>query len=554
MAEIMQLPHGVTLSPMAPEPGQPMALPQGVILSPMEQQPQSTTLGNIAAPIAGANRIVPQILGAPADLGTAMGNLLGKISQEYTKEMNALTGENKKPLINPVNPDSQIGTSQWLENKASQGSHALGVLSPFEVQNPQSKLQQDLALGGNILGYGLTSGASSIPQAIGNVAKMLPSAAGAIAGHEIAPNNPYATALGTVLGGVTPEALKYAAKGTGKLASSIFGGTAGVGSAPLKEAASAGLKGGEQGKTFLENLKPNASMESVINEAKLGVANMRKQASNLYRSGMVDISKDKSIIPFKPIQDAMKDVENLGSYKGLETHPDLTNIIDQLKTKVTQWQNANPAEFHTPEGLDALKRAIGVIQNKAQPGSLEYKAATQLYNSIKNQIVKEAPVYSDVMRNYSNAQQTLDNIEKTFSIKQNAMPDTALRKLQSLMRNNVNTNYGNRLSLAKQLEEQGNVNLRPALAGQALNSWMPRSLMGAATSAGSAYALATHPEMWPAVAAWGAASSPKLLGLGAYGLGATGRYLPNLSPTLATGIAPIGISPLGNALEQSRKK
>ncbi len=58
-----------------------------------------------------------------------------------------------------------------------------------------------------------------------------------------------------------------------------------------------------------------------------------------------------------------------------------------------------------------------------------------------------------------------------------------MRKLQSLMRKNVNTNYGNRLDLAKQLEQHGNVSLMPALAGQSFNSWTPRGLRGALAGA-----------------------------------------------------------------------
>ena len=90
-----------------------------------------------------------------------------------------------------------------------------------------------------------------------------------------------------------------------------------------------------------------------------------------------------------------------------------------------------------------------------------------------------------------------------------------MRKLQSLMRNNVQTNYGNRLNLATALENQGGVELMPALSGQALNSWTPRSL--AAQGGGLATALMSMSN--PATLAALPLQSPRLVGSLAYGAG-----------------------------------
>lgn len=48
------------------------------------------------------------------------------------------------------------------------------------------------------------------------------------------------------------------------------------------------------------------------------------------------------------------------------------------------------------------------------------------------------------MKNYENASNLIREIEKTLSLNPKASIDTALRKLQSVMRDNVNTNYGKR--------------------------------------------------------------------------------------------------------------
>ncbi len=115
-------------------------------------------------------------------------------------------------------------------------------------------------------------------------------------------------------------------------------------------------------------------------------------------------------------------------------------------------------------------------------------------------------------------------IERALSLGKKASVDTGMRKLQSLARNNVQTNYGNRLSLARELEDSGGVSLLPGIAGQALNSWTPRSLSGQLGAFGTLAAASQN----PALAGILAAQSPRLVGGGAYALGAANRGFGNL--------------------------
>jgi hypothetical protein len=116
-----------------------------------------------------------------------------------------------------------------------------------------------------------------------------------------------------------------------------------------------------------------------------------------------------------------------------------------------------------------------------------------------------------------------------------------MRKLQSLMRNNANTNYGNRLDLAGRLEASGGREIMPALAGQALNTWTPRGLQSLATSTPAALATYTIGGL-PAVAANAALTSPRLSGEMFYQAGKLGR--PNATIDLlrqgVTRGAPVG--------------
>jgi hypothetical protein len=98
------------------------------------------------------------------------------------------------------------------------------------------------------------------------------------------------------------------------------------------------------------------------------------------------------------------------------------------------------------------------------------------------------------------------------------------------MRNNVNTNWGQRLSLAQQLEQAGGRQMLPALAGQALSNLAPRGLQGAssiptALLAGSALGSPMIPISL-------ATSSPRLMGEAAYGAGRVAKGLLDIQNQL----------------------
>jgi hypothetical protein len=324
---------------------------------------------------------------------------------------------------------------------------------------------------------------------------------------------------GALLGAAMPGAVKLAGeagklikKGSGGLLSHILGATTGTGADAIKVAYQSGKNGLDD---FLKNMRGQSEFDDVVDAAKQGLANMRADRQAAYRSGMADISKDKSVLDFAPIDKAMSSVSGIGKFKGVEIKSKAADTVDELKTIVDQWKSLDPAEYHTPEGLDALKQAIGDVRDSTQLGAPARRAADQLYNSVKGEIVKQAPGYAKVMKDYAQASTTLKEIEQALSAGHKASKDTAIRKLQSLLRNNAQTNYGNRLSLAKQLEEQGGVELMPSIAGQALNSWTPRGMVGAIEKAGLGGAAIFQPQLL----AGAPLASPRMVGEAAYALG-----------------------------------
>jgi len=289
----------------------------------------------------------------------------------------------------------------------------------------------------------------------------------------------------------------------------------GVGTEPITQAVKAGREGNA---TFVENMRGQVPITQVLDDAKTNLAQMNLDKQKDYRSGMVNIKSDKSVLDFAGIDKAIKDAESMAYFKGKIKDKTAASVLSNIKDKVSDWKKSDPAEFHTPEGMDNLKQSLWEDFGKlGMEEKTAFSAGKQVYDAVKNQISTQAPEYSKVMKNYTEATDQIKEIERALSLGNKASADTAMRKLQSLMRNNVNTNYGQRLELAKQLEAMGGNEMMPALAGQAMNEFTPRGLQRATAG----------PEAFLAYSAGGpllaaadlAASSPRLVGEAAYKYG-----------------------------------
>ena len=321
-------------------------------------------------------------------------------------------------------------------------------------------------------------------------------------------------------------------QGAAALAKNTLGMATGAGAETFGTAYRAGKTGS---KTFVDNMRGNVPMTDVLDDAKNTLSQMRIERGNQYRSGMVDIANDKTVIDFAPIDGAVQSLKKMGSFKGQTINKNASGTVDEITSIVENWKGLDPDEYHTPEGLDALKKAIGDIRDATQFGTPGRRAADTAYNAVKAQIDSQAPTYAKVMKDYSQASDTLQEIEKALSLGNKASADTSMRKLQSLMRNNVNTNYGNRLELAGTLEKNG-ADIMNAVAGQAASSLTPRGLQGLAAT-GAGVAGFTN----PATLALLPFTSPRMMGELAYGLGSLSRGAGNVSGKVAGKVIPQGL-------------
>jgi hypothetical protein len=301
---------------------------------------------------------------------------------------------------------------------------------------------------------------------------------------------------------------------------SVLGGTTGAGAMAVEEAFKAGKEGGTKGQAFTENMRGTADRLQVLEDTKANLQAMIKQQQDAYRSGMVDIKADQSILSFDDIDKALKNATDRVTYKGKVTNNYGMSKIEEAQKLINDWRNSNPQDFHTPEGLDKLKQSLydEVIADIPLNKKNTLSAVGDIYNSIKSTIQTQAPTYADTMKQYANTAEQVREIERALSQGKKATADAGMRKLQSVMRDNVNTNYGQRVNLVNQLEATspqfgGGLPIKPALAGQTMSSGWPRGVQGVGT-VGTAGLLSQLSN--PMAAAYLAASSPRLVGEASY--------------------------------------
>lgn len=335
------------------------------------------------------------------------------------------------------------------------------------------------------------------------------------------------------------DPINIAAKTGGKmydLASALtkqgLGLKTGVGIEPITQAVQAGR---ENNPAFIENLRGDVPAINVLEDAKANLSQINADKQQAYRSGMVNIKNDKSVLDFTGINQALKNAEGKAYFKGKVIDETSASVLDKMKAKIEDWKNSDSAEYHTPEGMDKLKQSLWEDFGKLGKEEKEaYSLGKQIYDSVKTEISKQAPEYAKVMKEYTNASDLIKEIERSLSLGNKSSADTAMRKLQSLMRNNVNTNYGQRLDLAQQLQTAGGKNIMPALAGQAMGDWTPRGIQRVATGLEGmgAYAIGG-----PALAALDvASSSPRLVGETAYKYGQLANALTQSKQALSNAI------------------
>ena len=347
-----------------------------------------------------------------------------------------------------------------------------------------------------------------------------------------APKTPEEKAGAFIGSFVSPNVLSKFYKGAYALTEAAAGQATFVGPRALETAYQAGYQGGEAAKAFRENITRVAKLEDVVPEAKASLENIRETRNADYLANKEKLSKDPAILNFDKIDEAIAKATQIKTFRGKDLSPSTSKIRKEMNDIIREWRSSDPALYHTPVGFDALKQRLGDVLENTLRGTPENKAAFEIYQGVRKTILDQAPEYASMMKAYEKASDTIRELESTFNIKNSfkraAASDTALRKLQSILRDNVNTSYGHREQLAQYLIANGSPYLMEKLAGQALNPKFPRGLGKVSTSIGAqmaAIAAGTAGGAPIATFAAGLAlSSPRFMGNMAYLNGMLARY------------------------------
>lgn len=318
------------------------------------------------------------------------------------------------------------------------------------------------------------------------------------------------------------------------LTSQLFGMTTGAGKNPIRIAFETGKQGTKKEvDAFLKGIDGNASPESLVQRANNALNQIKKQVGLEYQANKAKLQTDKKIIGFDDIDAVLDDIKQAGKFERTTINPSTVAMQTKIRKIVNAWKKKNPNKYHTPEGIDALKRRIGDLYDSTQPGTQERLVVDKVYNSIGDTIRANAPIYDNMMSQYAQGKNLIREIQDTFSLKEKKSVDTQFRKLTSILRDGVNANFGERFNLAQRLNKL-DPTLFPELAGESLKSLTPQGIqraVGSGNILGNLYY-----GLDPLALSSLLTQSPKLVGKSAFKLGQGVRGVQNLSQQIGSKI------------------
>lgn len=313
------------------------------------------------------------------------------------------------------------------------------------------------------------------------------------------------------------------AKGTGSGLARVAGFTSGAGDTPVRYAYEAGVRGGDVNAAFRENLKGGSPVD-IVNEAKAAVKQRATERGQDYEAGMAGVRADTTVLPMADVKQAVADVRDRGMFQGVVKDPAAQNTWSKIDAVVRKWENLNPAQYHTPAGMDALKQAIGSIRDASEYGTPGWNAASEVYNAIRGTITQQAPEYGRVMQRYETASAALDELNRTLALGRSSTTDSALGRLLSAETGAPRVKR--REELLQDIDPTGKIGA--GLSGMRLSELFPRQvapgnvvtgLAGAGTSILGGTGLAN-----PVLPVAAALSSPRVVGEVANLAGLLARY------------------------------
>ena len=415
-------------------------------------------------------------------------------------------------------PGEQENEAQW-DAVTSFFKNRLGG-----VENLKRTLMEDPA--------GLVADLSTVLSGGGTLAARLPGMAGRAGKATARLGSAIDPASAVVRGGAKIAPLV----GSG-IASTIGTLGTGTGAESIRRAYQSGREGGVKSEHFTGAMRGLEDAEVIASEARDALARMRQTRSRKYVEGSKEWKADKTRLDFTPVNDKLVEmVDSVLEGDHWTIGKESQKTLNDIAKVVNEWR-FDP-KMHTAGGLDSLKRRIDdMMPNKLDSGQ-SGRLVTQMRNTVKDIIVEQVPEYRNVMKEYEVAIKLEDEIKKGLSLGNKTSVDTAMRKLLSITRDNVNTNFGNRANLVRALEDQGGADIMTRAAGHQMQTPWPRGLQRLTGSANLYGAVSGNPLSWATLPM----QSPRLMGEVAHRAGVGNRLArllankANMTPARARNI------------------
>jgi len=296
------------------------------------------------------------------------------------------------------------------------------------------------------------------------------------------------------------------------------GPATGTGIQAIETAVESGRAGGSVGEAFVNAMRGDVPATKILEEAQKGLLNLKIVKNNQYKANQAALKLNTKILNFKGIERAIDAAQEIVSFKGKIVDKKGANAVAQVRKMVSDWKASDPKQYHTPEGIDALKREINSVLE-----SLEFKekkgrfAITGIKNAVTKEIKSQAPSYAKMMEEYSTMAGLVDELERVLKLGKQPTIDSAVRALQSSIKDTT----GTKKALATTLDMGGDTNVVPMAAGSQFNQIAPRGLAAGATPVTSI--LSFLGGGLPLATANALISSPRVVGEAAYKAGQLSR-------------------------------
>ena len=325
--------------------------------------------------------------------------------------------------------------------------------------------------------------------------------------------------------------------------------TARVGSQAFKGALTAGADSAQAFLTGRRKQNPSAGFvgqmrgklddTELVNIAQRKLSDAIKAKNAKYDKSMGAIGNKRVSKAFDELNGIIKSTteEFAKEADGFVTNPEMLKFLTDMGKIVNRFEKHKPA--HTIKGMDKLKQALQTRIEQVPMGNTQMKTAgSRIANGVRQSLRNADPDYRKMMQEYGVDSKFIKNdLGKTLSLSKQptATIDATLRKLTSVTRNNVNTNFGSRLKSVQTLDEFGEAGaLIPQIMGNTFKGYAPRSIGFTGAGVGAAGGVATGMASVPMAAAFLMAQSPRLVGEILYKMGQIGGVPARMLDLLAT--------------------